>query len=66
MSAEVEGLRTVNVKELSALTGIHVWRLRELVKTGDGPPSFRTGRMIRFPVESAKQWLKDQCAAEKG
>lgn len=57
---EVEGLRTLTVKQLAAETGIHPWRLRELVKDGGGPPHFRVGRVFRFRVCDVETWMQQQ------
>ena len=64
VSNDVGELRTLTMEELEAETGIQSWRIRELIKDGNGPPHFRLGRRYRFPLSGVKQWLADQTAKE--
>ena len=43
-----EELRSITMEELSKVTGLPAWRLRELVKGGQGPPYFRVGTTYAF------------------
>lgn len=54
-----EELRSLNMEELSKVSGLPTWRLRELVKGGKGPPHFRVGTTYRFPVSGVRKWFAE-------
>lgn len=58
--SSLDELKTLTVEELSDATGIAAWRIRELLKAGKGPPSFRVGRTYRFPIGGVRRWLEEQ------
>jgi len=60
-----EELRSLNMEELSKLSGLRTWRLRELVKQGKGPPHFRVGTTYRFPVSAVRKWYADLTSSTK-
>jgi predicted DNA-binding transcriptional regulator AlpA len=60
-----EELRSLNMEELSNVSGLPTWRLRELVKAGKGPPHFRVGTTYRFPVSSVRKWYADLTSSAK-
>jgi predicted DNA-binding transcriptional regulator AlpA len=45
---------------LAELTGLQVWRVHELVKKGDGPPSLPIGRTFRFPEDGVLRWIEQR------
>jgi len=58
MASAVEELRTLTVHELSAATGIAVWRIFELITKGEAPPHFRVGKTYRFPLTGVRKWVE--------
>jgi predicted DNA-binding transcriptional regulator AlpA len=60
-----EEMRSLNMAELSKVTGLPTWRIRELVGDGNGPPFFRIGSTYRFPVSGVRKWYADLTSSTK-
>jgi predicted DNA-binding transcriptional regulator AlpA len=60
-----EELRSITMEELSDVTGLPTWRLREIVKQGKGPSHFRVGSTYRFPVSGVRKWYADLTSSTK-
>jgi excisionase family DNA binding protein len=60
-----EELRSLTMEELSKVTTLPTWRLREMVKQGKGPPHFRVGTTYRFPVTAVRKWYAAQTSSTK-
>ena len=58
-------LRSITMEELSKVTALPTWRLREMVKQGKGPPHFRAGSTYRFPVSGVRKWFADLTSTAK-
>jgi hypothetical protein len=58
-------LRSLTMEELSKVTTLPTWRIRELVKQGKGPPHFRVGTTYRFPVTAGRKWYADLTSTSK-
>ena len=60
ITAEVPKL-AMTARELAAATSLSVSTIAGLVRAGKGPPSFVVpgGRLRRFPVDGARQWVAD-------
>ncbi len=48
--------RLLTASEVSARTGIPLWRIYELSRTGE-MPSVRIGRSYRFSAEAVRRWI---------
>ena len=46
----------VTARDLSATTGIPLWRLYELTRSG-GVPHVRLGRAVRYDPEAVASWI---------
>ena len=55
-----EELRSLTVEQLADVMGIEKWRVYELVKKDDAPPSFKVGKTYRFPVAGLRKWFAEQ------
>jgi excisionase family DNA binding protein len=53
-------LRSLTVEQLADAMGIEKWRVYELVKKGNAPPSFKVGKTYRFPIAGVRKWFADQ------
>jgi excisionase family DNA binding protein len=56
-------LRSLTVEQLAQATGIEPWRIYQMIKKGEAPPSFRVGRTYRFPVAGVRSWFAEQTKA---
>jgi excisionase family DNA binding protein len=61
MSTQVPKL--LKVEQAAPLMGIAPWRLYELLKRNEGPPSMRIGRSIRISEAALAEWIEAQHAA---
>lgn len=50
--------RFINIKELSAFTGVPVGSLREFIAKGRGPVGIKIGRGLRFRISAVNTWLE--------
>jgi excisionase family DNA binding protein len=57
-------LRSLTVEELAEVTGIEPWRIYQMVKKADAPPSFKVGKTYRFPVAGVRKWFAKRTGAE--
>jgi hypothetical protein len=54
--------RVVGIREMSDILEVNPATLRRLLADGQGPPCFRAGRQIRFPLgEMFDAWCREQC-----
>ncbi len=52
-------LRSLTVEQLAQATGIDPWRIYQMIKQGEAPPSFRVGKTYRFPVAGVRRWFAE-------
>ena len=50
--------RFIDIKELSAFTGVPVSSLRELMTKGRGPAHIKIGRGLRFRLSAVEAWME--------
>lgn len=53
-------LRSLTVEQLADAMGIEKWRVYELVKKGQAPPSLKVGKTYRFPIAGVRKWFVEQ------
>ncbi|MBU1251220.1 MAG: helix-turn-helix domain-containing protein [Actinobacteria bacterium] len=51
--------RFIDIKELSAFTGVPISSLRELISKGRGPAGIKIGRGLRFRISAVNAWLAE-------
>ena len=61
--AEAEG-RDLFMDEVSQRYRIPIDTLRYWRKLGEGPPSYRLSRRVRYPERDLLQWLRERKAAD--
>lgn len=49
--------RFIDIRELSAFTGVPVSSLREFIANGRGPAGIKIGRGLRFRISAVNAWL---------
>ena len=66
MSNELDDLRaefrSLTVEQIADAMGIEKWRVYELIKKGQAPPSFKVGKTYRFPIAGVRKWFAGQTA----
>ena len=53
-------LRSLTVEQLAEVTRIEPWRICQMVKKAEAPPSFKVGKTYRFPVAGVRKCFADQ------
>ncbi len=49
--------KTLSAKQLSKRTGIPIWRLKRLRRTGEGPPFFKLGQTVNYVEADVIAWM---------
>ena len=52
--------KLLSVKDVAQKLAVRTAKVYEMAKSGDGPPSVRIGKLIKFRPQAVEQWLKDQ------
>ncbi len=56
-------MRLLKKSEVSSITGLSPRTLERLEADGNGPPTMRVGRAVRFPSDGLEKWMRDRVAA---
>ena len=52
--------KLLSVKDVAQRLAVRPAKVYEMAKSGDGPPSVRIGKLIKFRPQAVEQWLQDQ------
>ena len=60
-----EDLRLLKVQEVLKILRISDVHFYKLLKEGKGPPVYRMGRCLRFPVAQLRAWMENTGASPR-
>ncbi len=52
--------KLLSVKDVALRLGVRPAKVYQMAQLGEGPPSIRLGKLIKYRPEALEEWLKEQ------